>query len=116
MPKSKSYAEAAASQTEMENLLTDVRGMLDRSELESNPEIKALRARIEEGLKSARETAVDAAQEAARKARDAADLAARKAREAAAAADTYAHDEPWRVAGAALALGALLGYLIGRRD
>ena len=26
-----------------------------------------------------------------------------------------AHDEPWRVAGAALAVGALVGFLLARR-
>mgnify|MGYP002349064555 CR=1 FL=1 len=31
------------------------------------------------------------------------------------AADRYAHDEPWRVAGAALAVGALVGFLLARR-
>ena len=35
--------------------------------------------------------------------------------EAALAADRYAHDEPWRVAGAALAVGALVGFLLARR-
>ena len=39
----------------------------------------------------------------------------RQAKDAAYAADRYAHDEPWRVAGAALAMGALLGFLLGRR-
>ena len=51
-----------------------------------------------------RETAVEAAQEAAR-----------KAREAAATANNYAHDEPWHVAGGALAVGVLLGFLLSRR-
>ena len=41
--------------------------------------------------------------------------AARQAKEAALAADRYAHDEPWRVAGAALAVGALVGFLLARR-
>ena len=36
-------------------------------------------------------------------------------KDAAKAADQYAHDEPWRVAGAALAVGALVGFLLARR-
>ena len=41
--------------------------------------------------------------------------AAEQAREAARMADRYAHDEPWRVAGAALAIGAVVGFLLTRR-
>ncbi|MPN62376.1 hypothetical protein SDC9_210123 [bioreactor metagenome] len=55
-------------------------------------------------MANVRESAVRAAQDAARQAREAADVA-----------DRYAHDEPWRVAGAALAVGALLGFMLGRR-
>jgi ElaB/YqjD/DUF883 family membrane-anchored ribosome-binding protein len=55
-------------------------------------------------MSNVRDSAVRAAQEAARQAKD-----------AAYAADRYAHDEPWRVAGAALAVGALLGFMLGRR-
>ena len=68
------------------------------------PQIKALRKRIDETMVNVRETAVETAHEAAR-----------KAREAAHNADVYAHDEPWRVAGGALAVGVLLGFLLGRR-
>ena len=38
-----------------------------------------------------------------------------QAKDAALAADRYAHDEPWRVASAALAVGALVGFLLARR-
>lgn len=92
------------SQSELENLVADLRQLITRQELDSVPEIKALRERMDAGLQSVRATAVEAAQEAAR-----------QAREAARAANNYAHDEPWRVAGAALAVGALLGFLLGRR-
>ena len=63
-----------------------------------------LRQRLDDGLHNARDSAVRAAQEAARQAKD-----------AARAADRYAHDEPWRVAGAAMAVGALVGFLLARR-
>lgn len=35
---------------------------------------------------------------------------------AAHATNTYAHDHPWRTAGAAVGIGALLGWLISRRS
>ena len=46
---------------------------------------------------------------------EAAQEAARKAREAAHTANNYAHDEPWHVAGGALAVGMLIGFLLSRR-
>ena len=57
-----------------------------------------------DGMQVVRDSTVRAAQEAARQAKDAAQ-----------AADRYAHDEPWRVAGAALAVGAVVGFLLSRR-
>ncbi len=98
---SKASAKASA---DVEKLVADLRELLDSSDLDSVPEIKALRRRLDAGLHSLRDSAVSAAQEAAR-----------QAKEAALAADAYAHDEPWRIAGGALAIGALLGFLLGRR-
>jgi ElaB/YqjD/DUF883 family membrane-anchored ribosome-binding protein len=92
------------SQTELEALVADLQTLLASKQLDDVPEIKAFRERVDEGLQSARDRAVEAAQDAAE-----------RAREAARAADAYAHDEPWRIAGAALAVGALLGFLLGRR-
>ena len=78
-----------STQTELENLVADLRSLIGRKELDSVPEIRALRERMESGIESVRDSAVRAAQEAAR-----------QAREAARVANDYAHDEPWRVAGA----------------
>lgn len=92
------------TQSELEKLVSDLRGLLANKDLDSVPEIRQLRQRLDEGMHSVRESAVRAAQDAAR-----------QAKEAALAADRYAHDEPWRVAGAAMAVGALVGFLLGRR-
>lgn len=92
------------AQADMEKLVSDLRGLLSAKELDVVPDIHLLRQRLDEGVSNARESAVRAAQEAARQAKD-----------AALAADRYAHDEPWRVAGAALAVGALVGFLMARR-
>ena len=94
--------ESAAS--ELENLVSDVRGLLASKDLDGVPQIKALRKRIDDTMVNVRETAVETAQEAAR-----------TAREAAHTANEYAHDDPWHVAGGALAVGVLLGFLLGRR-
>lgn len=92
------------SQGELEKLVTDLKGLLANKNLDAVPEIKLLRQRLDDGMQTARDSAVRAAQDAAR-----------QTKEAALAADRYAHDEPWRVAGAALAVGALVGFLLARR-
>lgn len=94
----------SSAQADLERLVNDLRGLLANKDLDGIPEIRALRERIDDGLHRARESAVDAAREAAR-----------QAKEAAASADRYAHDEPWRVASAALAVGALVGFVLARR-
>ena len=94
----------SSTQTELEKLVADLRGLLSSKDLDSVPEIKVLRQRLDDGMHNVRDAAVHAAQEAARQAKD-----------AARAADRYAHDEPWRVAGAAMAVGAVVGFLLARR-
>ncbi|ATG93015.1 DUF883 family protein [Paracidovorax citrulli] len=92
------------AQQELERLVTDLRGLLSNKDLDSVPEIRQLRRRLDDGVNTVRDSAVRAAQEAAN-----------QAKEAARVADRYAHDEPWRVATAALAAGALVGFLLARR-
>lgn len=92
------------AQGELERLVGDLRNLLANKDLDGIPEIKQLRQRLDDGIHSVRDSAVRAAQNAAA-----------QAKEAAAAADRYAHDEPWRVATAALAVGALVGFLLARR-
>ena len=94
----------STTQGELEKLVSDLRGLLSSRDLDSVPEIKVLRQRLDDGMHSVRDAAVNAAQDAARQARDAARLA-----------DRYAHDEPWRVASAAVVVGALVGFLLARR-
>lgn len=91
--------EAAA-----EDIASDVRGVLASKDLDSVPHIKALRQRIDTKLAIARELASEKSR-----------LAAKKAREAASATNAYAHDEPWQIAAGALAVGVLVGLLLGRR-
>ncbi|GAB2483186.1 MAG: glycine zipper domain-containing protein [Comamonas sp.] len=94
----------SSAQADLEKLVSDLRGVLSSKDLDNLPEIRQLRARLDETVGNARDGAIRAAQDAAR-----------QAKEAALAADRYAHDEPWRVAGAALAVGALIGFLFSRR-
>ncbi|HYP82552.1 DUF883 family protein [Variovorax sp.] len=103
MSTSTANLEAAANQV-VEDIANDVRGVLSSEELGSIPRVKALRQRVDAKLAIARELASEKGK-----------LAAKKAREAAGTANAYAHDEPWQIAGAALAVGVLVGLLIGRR-
>ena len=102
---SKTIADTVSSaQADLENLVSDLRGLLAAKELDAVPQIQQLRQRLDDGIQTVRDATVRAAQQAADQARD-----------AARAADRYAHDEPWRVASAALAVGALVGFLLARR-
>lgn len=103
MPSS-TKSTSTTTQGELEKLVSDLRGLLASKDLDGVPEIKQLRQRLDDGVQSVRDATVRAAQDAAQQARD-----------AASAADRYAHDEPWRVAGAALAVGTLVGFLLARR-
>ncbi len=105
MRKSNLFNDTVSNaQADMEKLVGDLRSVLSSRDLDDVPEIKLLRQRLEDSVGNARDGAVRAAQDAAR-----------QAKEAALAADRYAHDEPWRVAGAALAVGALVGFIFSRR-
>lgn len=98
------FSATSSTQQELEQLLADLRSLISSRELDAVPEIRAVRQRIDDGMSQVRETTKRAAQQAARQAKD-----------AAVAADQYAHDEPWRIAGASLAVGALVGFLLSRR-
>jgi ElaB/YqjD/DUF883 family membrane-anchored ribosome-binding protein len=77
-----------------------VRALLSVKELNAIPEIKRIRQRMDEGVGMAKDSAARA-------------LAQTK--HTAACTDKYAHDEPWQIAGAALAIGVVLGYTFSRR-
>lgn len=89
---------------DLEHFLNELSGLLSSKDLDSVPKIADLRARLDSRLTDARDTLVDASEQAAQHTRDMAD-----------AADTYVHDEPWRVVTGALAAGVLIGYCLGRR-
>lgn len=94
----------AAANAVVEDLASDVKGVLSSSEMESLPQLKALRQRVETKLAIARELASEKSK-----------IAAKKAKEAASTANAYAHDEPWQIAAGALAVGILVGLVLGRR-
>lgn len=94
----------STAQADLVRLVSDFRGLIGKKEFDPLPSIKALRQKLDDGVQMTRNAAVSAAQDATAQAKD-----------TALAADRYAHDEPWRIAGAALAVGVLVGVLLSRR-
>lgn len=89
---------------DVSELASDVRGALASKDLDAFPQIKALRERLDSKIQTAREVASEKSKHAAK-----------RAKQAAGTANTYAHDEPWQIAAAALAAGLLVGLLLARR-
>lgn len=102
MSASTKFENVAAA---VDGLANDVRGLLASKDFDAVPQIKALRERLDAKIQVAREIVGEKSKLAAIKAKDAADTA-----------NAYAHDEPWQIAGAALAVGVLVGLLLGRRS
>lgn len=88
-------------QNDLTSLLQDVSNLLASKEIESVPEITRMRKKIEYGLNNARDSAAHALSQS---------------KEIATSADKYAHDQPWKLIGAALAAGALLGFCFCHRS
>ncbi|MDN0075476.1 DUF883 family protein [Crenobacter sp. SG2303] len=100
-----------AFEAEKERLLQDVRQVLSSTEDllstagdEGSDKARALRLKVAENLKLAKDRLQDAEQ-----------LVVGKAKVAAKATDQYVHDNPWKSIGIAAGVGLLLGVLISRR-
>jgi len=96
---------------EKERLLQDVRQVLSSTEDllstagdEGSDKARALREKVAENLKLAKDRLHDAEQ-----------VVVGKAKVAAKATDQYVHDNPWKSIGIAAGVGLLLGVLISRR-
>ena len=99
--------EHVSKQKLMEDLsavVTDAEELLKATANQTGERIAAARAKAEESLRIAKIRLADA-QEALLE----------KAKVAAKQADTYVHDNPWKAAGIAAAVGVLIGALISRR-
>lgn len=95
--------EARASAV-VEDLAQDVKNVLSETDLASREEVRKLKQRVESKMTMVRALAAEKSR-----------VATRKAKDAAQSANAYAHDEPWQIAGAALAVGVLVGLVLGSR-
>ena len=90
----------AVVQDDLQQLVSDVRDLLSVKELDAIPEMRILRRRIDESLGTAKKSFAQVVEQT---------------RQTAQSTDQYAREEPWRVAGAALAIGVVVGFLFCRR-
>jgi ElaB/YqjD/DUF883 family membrane-anchored ribosome-binding protein len=99
--------EAVSTQKLMDDLsavVADAEELLKATANQTGERITAVRARAEESVKTAKDRIADAQDELM----DQAKVAAREA-------DVYMHENPWKAAGIAAAVGVLIGALISRR-
>ena len=85
-------------------VVSDAEELLKATASQTGERITAARARAEETLKSAKVRLADAQDEMME-----------KAKYAAKETDAYVHENPWKAAGVAAAVGVLIGALIARR-
>jgi|SRR5271165_287829 len=93
-----------AAGQEVRNLTADIQDLLSRVAHVADPEIARLRARVERGLASAKQTIADGT-----------DRVQRHAKDVVAAGDNYVREQPWQSVGIAAAAGLLIGFLVARR-
>lgn len=103
--------------TDTEDTITKAKLMEDLSVVISDAEelLKATANQTGERITEARERATESLRKAKSRLADARDDALLKASAAAKATDQYVHDNPWKAAGIAAAVGVLVGALISRR-
>ena len=87
-------------QNYLTNTLQEVSNLLTSKEAESIPELTRMRKKIEYALNNARDSAANALSQS---------------KEMTISADKYAHHEPWKLIGAALAAGALIDFFFCHR-
>ena len=90
--------------TDVKVVLSDAEDLLRATASDTSERVKSLRPKLEESVRAAKARVT----EAERAALD-------KAKAAAVATDRFAHENPWKTAGVAGAVGLLLGLVIGRR-
>ena len=95
----------AAGNVEVEELVADVEALIARLGEPGDPAVAHLCGRVANAVTNAR-----------RALNSRAILAQRQAREALAAGDSYVHEQPWPVIGAAMLAGLVCGVLLFRRQ
>ncbi|MGL4666414.1 MAG: DUF883 family protein [Saezia sp.] len=85
---------------ELQDLASDLKDVMNEEALSNHPKVKALRHQLDDWGVQAKDVVKEATE---------------KTKWAAKVADDYAHEEPWRLIGAGVAVGVVIGILLGRR-
>jgi len=85
---------------DFKTMITDSEELLKAAATVSGAGFTAARSKFEDNLRRAKATLADASQPVVAKARQ---------------ADHYVHGSPWTAIGAAVALGAVVGFLVAKR-
>lgn len=87
------------------SVITDTEELMKSASTETGGKAQALRTKIEENLKLAKEHLEDFE-----------DSVIDKSKNAARVTDEYVHENAWQTVGLAIGIGILIGYLINDRD
>lgn len=98
------HSQHAGHSQDNGSLLADIHELLERVKHVADPEVSRLRARVEDGVRSARLALIGRTEQITRQARDTVK-----------AGDTYVRDRPWQSVGVAALAGLFIGFLVGRR-
>lgn len=87
-------------QGDLGQLLDDLRELLSSTDKAADPALTQVRHKVEAALGKVRESSAQAVEQSKALAHD---------------ADNYLHESPWQAVGGALAVGALIGFMLSRR-
>jgi ElaB/YqjD/DUF883 family membrane-anchored ribosome-binding protein len=90
--------------SDFRTVIADAEELLQATASQTGDRITALRSRLEQSLRSGAESMMEAER-----------VLMDKTRAAARATDVFVHENPWKTAGVAAAMGLLIGVLISRR-
>lgn len=90
--------------TDVKVVLSDAEDLLRATAADASERVKNLRPKLEESVRAAKARVAEAEH-----------AVIDKTKAAAAATDRFAHENPWKTAGIAGAIGVLVGLVIGRR-
>jgi ElaB/YqjD/DUF883 family membrane-anchored ribosome-binding protein len=94
----------AAVREEVQKLIADVEGLIRRVGDAADPELRRMRAEVQNAIAATREALAERAEQVQQ-----------RAEEVFEASDSYVRAQPWQTIGAVAVVGLLLGFLIGRR-
>lgn len=94
----------AAVREEVQKLIADVEGLIRRVGDAADPELRRMRAEVQNAIAATRQALAERAEQVQQ-----------RAGEVFEASDSYVRAQPWQTLGAVAVVGLFVGFLIGRR-